>query len=389
MEETKTAFVEGSIPSLKACIQLHWRLWIHLHSQVTAVCHNVDIWKELFDRLQNQNMSKTPSFCPCLPEELQEYRRRTLKLETNCASQSMIGHFENVTVINYAGNFWNRCICYHGTIYILKKFDQDEIIHGKFHRRELLKLIWQWYRPQKIGGHCICVTSLRTKHWVSSQTFCLSDWIWSGNGKLQNWNYTNYSSKMLQREKLCLLTQSIQFGRNFLIWNPVSSSLLRRLWKPWTRSFKRDTITGKLLLQAKCPEERKKLRFTWQIKDRVLKLPVRFWVTFFGSKVGDDFGVFSGRKGLHKPVFAYDMFRIHSFMLYTDLAEYDVVEDTKSPLLRGFSCVSKPKHCGNITSPHYMNYQTFKNPQFRPLFKNFFIVFTYTWEKQVVKSYPS
>ena len=41
----------------------------------------------------------------------------------------------------------------------------------------------------------------------------------------------------------------------------------------------------------------------------------------FGGNVGDEFGVMLRGKGLHKPNFAYDIVRIHSFMIYTDLIE--------------------------------------------------------------------
>ena len=77
-------------------------------------------------------------------------------------------------------------------------------------------------------------------------------------------------------------------------------------------------------------------------------------------------------KGPHKPEFAYDIVRIHSLMIYTDLIEYNIVGDTTSPLLRFFPFFSKLKSRDIITAGHYMNYQTFSNLQFRPLLKNSF-----------------
>ena len=56
----------------------------------------------------------------------------------------------------------------------------------------------------------------------------------------------------------------------------------------------------------------------------------------FGSIVGNEFGVMLIGKGPHKPKFAYDIVRIHSLMIYTDLFEYNIVGDTKAPLLRCF-----------------------------------------------------
>ena len=91
----------------------------------------------------------------------------------------------------------------------------------------------------------------------------------------------------------------------------------------------------------------------------------------FGSNVGNAFGVLLRGKGPHKPDFAYDIVRIHSLMIYTDLIEYKIVVDTKVPLLRCFPFISKLKSGDIITTGQYMNYQTFSNLQFRPL-PNFF-----------------
>ena len=77
-------------------------------------------------------------------------------------------------------------------------------------------------------------------------------------------------------------------------------------------------------------------------------------------------------KGPHKPEFAYDIVRIHSLMIYTDLIEYNILGDRKAPLLRCLSFISKLKSGDIITTGQYMNYQTFSNLQFRPLPKNFF-----------------
>ena len=57
----------------------------------------------------------------------------------------------------------------------------------------------------------------------------------------------------------------------------------------------------------------------------------------FVSKVGNEFGVMLRGMGPHKPEFAYDIVRIHSLTIYTDMIEYNNVGDTKAPLLRCFS----------------------------------------------------
>ena len=69
-------------------------------------------------------------------------------------------------------------------------------------------------------------------------------------------------------------------------------------------------------------------------------------------------------KGPHKTEFAYDIVREHSLMIYTNLIEYNIVGDTKAPLLRCFFFVSKLKSGDIITTGQYMNYQTLSNLQF-------------------------
>ena len=92
----------------------------------------------------------------------------------------------------------------------------------------------------------------------------------------------------------------------------------------------------------------------------------------FGSKVGNEFGVMLRKKGPHKPDFASDIVCIPSLMIYTDLIEYNIVGDTKTPLLRCSSFISKLKAGDILTTGQYMNYHPFSNLQFRPLLKNSF-----------------
>ena len=77
-------------------------------------------------------------------------------------------------------------------------------------------------------------------------------------------------------------------------------------------------------------------------------------------------------KGPHEPEFAYDIVRIQSLMIYSDLVEYNIVGHTKAPLLRCFPFISKLKRGDILTTEQYVNYQTFNNLQFRPLLKNSF-----------------
>ena len=92
----------------------------------------------------------------------------------------------------------------------------------------------------------------------------------------------------------------------------------------------------------------------------------------FGNNVGNEFGVLMIGKGSHERQFAYDFVRILSLMIYSNIVEYNIVGDTKAPLLRCFPFISKLKGGNIITTGQYMNGQLFSNLQFRQLLKNYF-----------------
>ena len=63
----------------------------------------------------------------------------------------------------------------------------------------------------------------------------------------------------------------------------------------------------------------------------------------FGGNVGNEVGrMLRGEEPL-KPKFADNIVRIHSFVKYADLIEYNIVGNTKVPLLRCFLFISKLK----------------------------------------------
>ena len=62
---------------------------------------------------------------------------------------------------------------------------------------------------------------------------------------------------MLPRENLWFLTKNFQNHQNSITWNLVFTLPLRILLKPWTFSFKKDTITAKTVSKLKGLEERK------------------------------------------------------------------------------------------------------------------------------------
>ena len=83
-------------------------------------------------------------------------------------------------------------------------------------------------------------------------------------------------------------------------------------------------------------------------------------------------GVIMKGKGPHYPQYSYDIIRIHSLMIYSDIIEYNIGGDTKTPLLRCIPFISKVKNGDIISTGQYMNYQSFTNLQFKKLLKNSF-----------------
>ena len=61
---------------------------------------------------------------------------------------------------------------------------------------------------------------------------------------------------------------------------------------------------------------------------------------FSGYSEGSEIEIMLKGKGPHKPDFSQQIVSIHSLMIYTDLIEYTVADDKKSPLLRCFSVSS-------------------------------------------------
>ena len=67
--------------------------------------------------------------------------------------------------------------------------------------------------------------------------------------------------------------------------------------------------------------------------------------------------------------YAQDIVLLQSFMIYTNLKEFNVVGDTETTVLRCFPFFSKRKAEKIKISGQYMNYRTFSNRQFRPMLK--------------------
>ena len=108
----------------------------------------------------------------------------------------------------------------------------------------------------------------------------------------------------------------------------------------------------------------------------------------FGNNVGNEFGVLMIGKGLHEPEFAYDIVRIHSLMIYSDLVEYNIVGDTRTPLLRCFPFISKLKGGDIIQLDSTWTIRPSVTHSLDLCSKILFIVYTLVWETHLVKKHP-
>ena len=156
------------------------------------------------------------------------------------------------------------------------------------------------------------------------------------NGRLRFQNSpTHQRTQMLWRESLCFLTKISKSSEFYYLESGLYPSIT-------------DIVEAKnILIQERHNHSENSIKC--KVSRRTQKVEiylanegsgVAFFSTdlghIFGSNVGNEFGVMLRRKGPHKPEFAYDIVRIHSLMIYTDLIEYKTFSDTKFPLLRCF-----------------------------------------------------
>ena len=188
-------------------------------------------------------------------------------------------------------------------------------------------------------------------------------------------NIPDQCTKMSQRgEILCFLTRNFQSRQNSFIWNLDFTLLLRILLKDEAMNtlIKERHNHSENCITVKVSGKTQKV----EIYLSIVGSGVAFCSTdlghIFGSFIGNQFAVMLRRKGPHKLKFAYDIVRIHSLIIYTDLIEHNIVGDTEALLLRCFPFISRLKSGDLIITGQYMNYQTFSNLQFKPLLKNSF-----------------
>ena len=178
---------------------------------------------------------------------------------------------------------------------------------------------------------------------------------------------------MSRRENLCFLTRKFQSRQNSTVWNLVFFPSITDIVEAMNTLIQERHNHNENCITVKVSRGTQKIEICLANERSGLAFFSTDLGRIFGSNVGDEFGVMLRETGPHKPEFAYDIVRIHSLIIYTDLIEYNIVGNTKAPLLRCFPFISKLKPVDIITTRLYMNYRTFSNLKFRPLLKKSFL----------------
>ena len=131
----------------------------------------------------------------------------------------------------------------------------------------------------RVGFKCICAFPDNT---LSSLTNFLSEQLNLDDQSAVAISEISYPSmyQKVTEGKFMFFQKKIRSHQVSITWDLVSTLPLRILLKPWTFSFKKDTITTKTVSKLKYLEERKKMKFTFQMEDPVLHSLVRIWDTF-------------------------------------------------------------------------------------------------------------
>ena len=170
--------------------------------------------------------------------------------------------------------------------------------------------------------NCICATVSRQYNQLFYNFFYQSNWIWKVNGRLQFQKYpTHQCTKMSRRESLYFLTRNFQSRQNSTIWTLIFSLPLQILLKPGTLWFKNEERHNHIenCITIKVCRRTQKVEIYLANEGSGLAFFSTDLGHIFRRNVGNEFGVMLREKGPHKPEFAYDIVRIHSLMIHTDM----------------------------------------------------------------------
>ena len=117
--------------------------------------------------------------------------------------------------------------------------------------------------------------------------------------------------------------------------------------------------------------KQKKTRYSLQLKALVFHSLKWTW-EFFSRTVFSNLLDWCSKENYLNNNNMLTTFSANTLMMHTDLVEYNIIGDTKAPLLRCCFLVSKLKAGDFVTTGQHIHYQSFRNKQVIPLLKNSF-----------------
>ena len=342
MSENKAAFTERTIRSLKNIFYRYMEdygyKYIHEQSQFVTILSSS---KNCSIYLIPTNIKNSDFFSILYSKPLREYRKPNLKNWWKSSHLELwLTLQEGLKATIYTRIFWDCCSFFQ------KNLQQTQRRVNRMRLYSVNFIRQSWSKPfnnrivyNRVGFKCIgSIFSDNTLSFL--QFFYRSNWIWKVNGRLQ------IRKPMYQN----LTEGTFMFFDKNLSKSTEFHSLDPGLYPSITENVetKNNFIQEWHNHSEKC--------ITVKVSRRMQKIEIYLAKGgsglacfntdlghFFGSKVGNEFVVCLRGNGPHKPDLAYDIVRIHSFMIYTDLIDYKIVGDTTAPLLRRFLFIAKIK----------------------------------------------
>ena len=237
------------------------------------------------------------------------------------------------------------------------KDEQEKFIRGKFYEKELIRVIWVWIHSFTIELVSNASSELCPKNTLSLFTIFLTDYVNLGGLWEVAISEISYPSRyqnvtegtfLFYDEKLSKTTEAyyLEPGLYSSITDNVEAMNTLIQW----RNNHRDTC-----MTIKVSRVTRKLNMYLANEESSLAIFSTDLGHIFGGDVRNDSGILMRGKKPHELTFAYDIVRIHSLMIYTDIVEYNNVGDTKAPLLRCFPFKSKLKSGDNYWTIHELS----------------------------------
>ena len=363
LSETKAAFAERTIRSLKNILYRYMEdngyKYIH---KLTQFVTTLNSRRNCSIDLIPKNVKKS-DFCPfCTANNYEKLREPSLKLEIEFASRSMIYHSGRVISHSLQKRFsklWQ--FLPKNLQYTQKRMNKMRLSAVNFIRKS-------WSKSFNNGiVHKKLVSNASAQRFPDNTLSSLINFLpeqMNLDGQLEvATSEKSYPSRYqnITEGKFMFFDKKLSKSSKFYYLEPGLYLSITDIVEAMNTLFQERHNHTENFITVKVSRRTQKVEIYFATEGSGLAFFSTDLGHIFGSNGGNDFGVMWRGKGPHKPELAYDIVRIHSFMIYTNLIQYNIVGDTKIPLLQCILCISRLKAGEIITTGQYMNYQTFSN----------------------------